>query len=225
MPMVINKIRELYPDIQAQLEQPDTAVAQGAAYYASLITQGYRDSDEDIGEEPVNPGEKKQPAGFTDFVDDLTPRSFGMGVNSRTQGWIVNNLVKKDTVIGELTHVQKTYYVPFDGCEQVNVPVYQNISQSDFVKPCTDVNGEPLESDPQDQVSELGKFVLNIPEASRKKGHPMNVDFLVDSAGVHIRVTDGVSGEEFPACDIVYNNSDFNKEEAEEKIEAFEIAD
>ena len=231
MPMVPNKVKEMYPDIQVQLEEPELAVAKGAACYASLLTTGYSD-EEDIGAgagEGAPAGEDAPAptpgAGFTDFVDDLTPRSFGIGVNSRAQGWTVNNLVKKDVVIGEATHIVKTYYVPFDGCEQINVPVYQNISQEDFVKPCTDVNGEPLESDPADQVSELGKFVLNIPEVSRRKGHPMVVDFTVDSAGIHIRVTDGETGEKFPDCDIVYNNTDFDRDEAETKIQAFSIAD
>ena len=228
MPMIPAAVKAAFPDTNVQLEEPELAVAKGASCYAFLLTSG-------MGDEELVPGEgegggdgeptKKPAGGLSDFVDDLTPRSFGMGVNSRERGWICNNLVKKDTVIGEATHVKKTYHVPFQGCEIINVPVYQNVSMDDFCKPCTDNEGNPLESDPADQITELGRFQLAIPETSRDKGHPMNVDFRVDSAGVHVLVTDGVTGMEFPGCDIIYNNSDFDEDESLEKINAFEIVE
>lgn len=227
MPMIPAKVKEAYPNINVQLEEPELAVAKGAACYAYLIEK-YSPQPDPVPPIPgPDPIPQPQPGNGTGFniIEDLTPRSFGIGVSSQSKGWIVNNLIKKDTVIGELTHVVKTYYVPYDGCEQVNVPVYQNISLDDFVKPCTDVDGNPLESEPADQVVELGKFVVLIPESSRQKGHPMKVDFMVDSAGVHVKVVDEITGEEFPGCDIVYNNSDFDKEESAEKINAFDIVD
>ncbi len=227
MPMIPNKVKEAYPNINVQLEEPELAVAKGAACYAYLIKKYPPQPDPEPDPIPgPNPVPQPQPGIGTGFIiEDLTPRSFGIGVSSQSKGWIVNNLIKKDTVFGELTHVVKTYYVPYDGCEQVNVPVYQNISLEDFVKPCTDVDGNPLESEPADQVVELGKFVVLIPESSRQKGHPMKVDFMVDSAGVHVKVVDEITGEEFPGCDIVYNNSDFNKDESAEKMNAFDIVD
>lgn len=226
MPMIPTKVKEAYPNINVQLEEPELAVAKGASCYAHLLTAGA------VGLDPTKQDQEEvvydtqgNGTGFSDFVDDLTSRSFGIGVNSRSAGWTVNNLVKKDTVIGEATHVSKTYYVPYDGCELVTVPVYENISLSDFVKPCTDVNGNPIESDPADQVSELGKFVVNIPAGSRVKGSPMKVDFQVDSAGVHVKVIDEKTGEEFPGCDIIYNNSNFDQKEAEEKLNVLDIVD
>ena len=226
MPMIPNKVKETYPQFAVQLEEPELAVAKGAACYAQLKLNGMPGVEQDEPKKIIDEeGNVQEVGGLNNYVDDLTPRSFGLGVNSRNNGWTVNNLVFKDTVIGEKTHVTKQYSVPYDGCAIINVPVYQNISMQEYCKPCTDVKGEPLESDPADQVVELGKFVLNIPEESRQKGHPMIVDFLVDVGGIHVKVTDGVTGMEFPACDIVYNNADFNREESQEKIDCFEISD
>lgn len=225
MPMIPNKVKETYPDFNVQLEEPELAVAKGAACYAELMLNGMPGEEKEEKKIIDEEGKEQEVAGFNDYVDDLTPRSFGLGVNSREHGWTLNNLVFKDTVIGEKTKVHKRYSVPYDGCEIINVRVYQNISMEPFLTPCSDVKGEPMESDPADQVSELGMFVLNIPEESRQKGHPMDVDFAVDAGGIHVKVTDGVTGLVFPECDIVYNNSDFNKEESQEKIDCFEISD
>lgn len=228
MPMISAKVKETYPNISVQLEEPELAVAKGAACYAYLCTSVEMQSDAE-NENSNNTSEENTNnsgnSGFVDFVEDLTPRSFGIGVQSREHGWVVNNLIKKDTVIGENTNVTKTYRVPFDGCEEVTVPVYQNISLEDFVKPCTDIEGNEIESDLADQVVQLGVFKVLIPDGSRIKGHPMDVNFRVDSAGVHVKVIDGTTGQEFPGCDIVYENSNFDKEEAEEKINAFSIVD
>ena len=227
MPMIPNKVKETYPNFNVQLEEPELAVAKGAACYAQLLLNGMPGAENNQEERKIidEEGNETQSGGFNTYVDDLTPRSFGLGVNSRERGWTCNNLVYKDTVIGEKTHVQKRYFVPYDGCEVINVRVYQNISAQEFVQPCSDVHGEPLESDPADQVTELGQFVINLPEESRSKGRPMDVDFLVDVGGIHVKVKDGITGLEFPQCDIVYNNADFNKEESQEKIDCFEISD
>ncbi len=227
MPMIPNAVRSAYPDLNVALEEPELAVAKGAACLASLIGQGFKDEPLPGGDNPLpdeNGNPQPNPGSFK-IVEDLTPRSFGLGVDSASRGWIVMNLVKKDTVIGEASHVQKTFGVPYDGCEKIIVPVYENVSQEDFVKPCTDINGEPIECDGADQCNELGRFELAIPEESRKERHPMNVDFKVDTTGVNVVVTDGVSGQVYPECHIVYNNANYNKEESKAKIDAFSIAD
>ncbi len=238
MPMIPNAVKAAFPDTPVQLEEPELAVAKGAACYAYLLTSGLGDANPLPGDngEPVAPGEAPQmPSGgqgLTDFVDDLCPRSFGIGMvrmNKETnqREWRINNLVFKDTIIGEATHVvADKFRVPNDGVEEINVPVYENISSQEFIGACTDVNGEPIEdANPADQVKELGRFVLAIPPESRVKGRQMIVDFRVDTAGVHVTVKDGVTGTEFPGCDIVYNSGDFNQEESEERINAFEIVD
>jgi len=237
MPMVMAAVKGAYPDTTVQLEEPELAVAKGAACYAFLLTQGLNEEGDNFPDpdnpQPEGEGEgapKPKPAGFVDYVDDLTPRSFGIGAQTRDKAtneiiWICANLIKKDTVIGENTNVTKTFYVPYDGCEQINVPVYQNVSMADQAKPCTDLESNPLESDPADQMQELGRFVLNVPEGSREKRHPMIVNFQVDSAGVHVKVTDGVTNQELEGCDIAYNTGDFNQEESQQRIDAFEIVD
>ncbi len=233
MPMIPNAVKAAFPDTPVQLEQPDLAVAQGAACYAYLLTSGLGDSDEGIplpnqdGEQQSEGDENKQPniGGLSDFVDDLCPRSFGIGGQRKDGSWVCINLVKKDWVIGEQTHIKKTFRVGKDGAEFLNVPVYQNISVEDMCQPSTDIYGEPLESNPADQMSELGRIQIPLPDGMRTRGYPLDVDFQVDTAGVHMHVYDNATGQELQGADIVYNNSDFNEEESKQRLEAFEIVE
>ena len=74
-------------------------------------------------------------------------------------------------------------------------------------------------------MSELGRIQIPLPDGMRTRGYPLDVDFQVDTAGVHMHVYDNATGQELQGADIVYNNSDFNEEESKQRLEAFEIVE
>lgn len=92
MPMIRNAVKVRFPG-KVQIEDPDRAVAKGAAICASMLVEESEGSEEDT---PVNPKVSHAGSGLsTSFVvEDQTPRSFGLGVLNEAGDYIIDNIIK-----------------------------------------------------------------------------------------------------------------------------------
>jgi molecular chaperone DnaK len=203
MPMIRNAVETRFPG-KVQLEDPNLAVAKGAAIYASMLVE---EIDEEPTPEPtpVDPEDNKnKPTGSKSTVgnggittkkfevEDQTPRSFGPGVLNDAGDYIIDNLVKIGTVMPAIA--VKTYYTVADNMEKIILRVFENMSMDDSVIPCVDNMGEPQSTDPADAVKFLGGLELLLPPNTRK-GSPIEVTFQVEAAGVYVKAVNLSNGE------------------------------
>ena len=206
MPMIRNAVEARFPG-KVQLEDPDRAVAKGAAIYASMLvdeeeeddggtTQGGKSNQgggSGQGGVPSKPKKKNGSGiGTKVDVDDQTPRSFGPGVLNKDMEYIIDNIIK----IGEHQPALavKTYYTVADNMEKIVLRAFENMSLEDNVTPCVDDEGEEQACNPADAVKLLGELEMVLPPQTRK-GTPIEVTFQVDSAGVYVKAVNMQTGE------------------------------
>lgn len=200
MPMIRNAVEARFPG-KVQLEDPDRAVAKGAAICASMLVEeiGGGSIDEPTGKtdtksDTVQPEKRGAGSGLsTSFiVEDQTPRSFGPGVLNDSMEYIIDNIIK----MGELMPATavKTYYTAADNMERIVLRAFENMSQCDSLTPCVNNHGEPQETDPTDNVKLLGELEMMLPP-NTKKGSPIEVTFQVDAVGVYVKAVNLSTGE------------------------------
>ncbi len=206
MPMIRNVVEARFPG-KVQLEDPNLAVAKGAAIYASMLVEEIDERNKKTIPEPtpVDPEDNKnKPTGSKNTVgnggittkkievEDQTPRSFGPGVLNDAGDYIIDNLVKIGTVMPAIA--VKTYYTVADNMEKIILRVFENMSMDDSVIPCVDNMGEAQSTDPADAVKLLGELELLLPPNTRK-GSPIEVTFQVEAAGVYVKAVNLSNGE------------------------------
>lgn len=204
MPMIRNAVEARFPG-KVQIEDPDRAVAKGAAICASmLVEEGEMDefAPEELsgnsGEGGGTRTEGQVGSGLsTEFVvEDQTPRSFGPGVLNKNMEYVIDNIIKMGKVM-PATAV-KTYYTVEDDMEKIVLRAFENMSRDDSLKPCVDNMGEPQETDPTDNVKLLGELEMLLPPGM-KKGSPIEVTFHVDAVGVYVKAVNLGTGESVEA--------------------------
>ena len=192
MPMIRNAVAARFPG-KVQIEDPDRAVAKGAAIWASILVE----EAEEVAPspEPVDP--EPQPShgsGISKRFDVVipTPRSFGPGVLNEVGDYIIDNIIKMGEII-PATAV-KTYYTAADNMEKIVLRAFENMSQDEILTPCVNNMGEPQQTDPAHNVKLLGELEMLLPP-NTKKGSPIEVTFQIDVVGVYVKAINLSTGE------------------------------
>lgn len=204
MPMIRNAVEARFPG-KVQIEDPDRAVAKGAAIYASMLVE---EAEEFVVPSPVvdpapvddNSTETTEPqpshvgSGLSKrfAVVDPTPRSFGPGVLNEVGDYIIDNIIKMGEII-PATAV-KTYYTAADNMEKIVLRAFENMSQDEILTPCVNNMGEPQQTDPAHNVKLLGELEMLLPP-NTKKGSPIEVTFQIDVVGVYVKAINLSTGE------------------------------
>ena len=204
MPMIRNAVEARFPG-KVQIEDPDRAVAKGAAICASMLVEEAEGSapapvgggnDSEVGNTTETTGPQASHAGSglsTSFVvDDQTPRSFGPGVLNEAGDYIIDNIIKMGEIM-PATAV-KTYYTAADNMVKIVLRAFENMSQDDNLTPCVNNMGEPQQTDPAHNVKLLGELEMLLPP-NTKKGSPIEVTFQVDAVGVYVKAVNLSTGE------------------------------
>ena len=204
MPMIRNAVEARFPG-KVQIEDPDRAVAKGAAIYASMLVE---EAEEFVVPSPVvdpapvddNSTETTEPqpshvgSGLSKrfAVVDPTPRSFGPGVLNEVGDYIIDNIIKMGEII-PATAV-KTYYTAADNMEKIVLRAFENMSQDEILTPCVNNMGEPQQTDPAHNVKLLGELEMLLPP-NTKNGSPIEVTFQIDVVGVYVKAINLSTGE------------------------------
>ena len=203
MPMIRNVVEARFPG-KVQLEDPDRAVAKGAAICASMLVE---ESEEQGDGEKGTAGEQSQDetntssgqkrkgvntVGTTTIFVDQTPRSFGPGIQSASKEYIIDNIIKMGEEMP--ASVTKTYGTVVDNQEEIILRVFENMCLDDSLIPCVNDQGEPQETDPANNVKLLGELEMHLPPQT-KKGSPIEVTFQVDSVGVYVKAVNVNTGQ------------------------------
>ncbi|MBQ9419097.1 MAG: Hsp70 family protein [Synergistaceae bacterium] len=211
MPMIQNAVKNIFPENSSgsrrvRVEEPDYAVAKGAAIAAGLIIDEAREEKEtpptsvDPGETPSTPSKPKnvQTGGLT-FVDTLS-RSFGPAVwvvdNDGEQRYMINNLL----FIGDESpaSAEETYQTMADGQEYVEIAIFENTGKDKtehaYVVPSVDSDGNEQASDPALNVKKIGELTLDLP-AGTPKGSPIKVRFESSETGLTIYAENVKTGQ------------------------------
>lgn len=204
MPMIRNAVEARFPG-KVQIEDPDRAVAKGAAICASMLVEEAEGSapapvgggnDSEVGNTTETTGPQASHAGSglsTSFVvEDQTPRSFGPGVLNEVGDYIIDNIIKMGEIM-PATAV-KTYYTAADNMVKIVLRAFENMSQDDSLTPCVNNMGEPQQTDPAHNVKLLGELEMLLPP-NTKKGSPIEVTFQVDAVGVYVKAVNLSTGE------------------------------
>lgn len=202
MPMIRNAVEARFPG-KVQIEDPDRAVAKGAAICASMLVEEVEDGAEaSVGsngfQEEWTEATRSQAthAGSglsTNFVvEDQTPRSFGPGVLNEDSDYIIDNIIKMGEIMPAIA--VKTYYTAADNMTKIVLRAFENMSQEDNITPCVTNMGEPQPTDPAHNVKLLGELEMLLPPNTRK-GSPIEVTFQVDAVGVYVKAVNLSTGE------------------------------
>lgn len=207
MPMIRNAVEARFPGI-VQQEDPDRAVAKGAAIYASMLVKEDYDEHGNRVDDPNPPtgdpgetggeGEDSRPNGNSGTgvtsdpfrIVDQTPRSFGPGILSGGQ-YVIDNLIKINTEMPARN--VKVYSTVADNQTIIILRAFESRSTADILTPCLDIEGNEQPTDPADEVKYLGQLELNLP-GNLPKGSPIEVTFSVEAVGVYIKAVDLTNG-------------------------------
>lgn len=208
MPMIKAAVEARFPGI-VQQEDPDRAVAKGAAICASMlveeenngakadgeIPEGNSDGEAETGNAPKAGGAGTAVSSAPFQIEDQTPRSFGPGVLMRGE-YVVDNLIKMGDIM-PATNV-KVYSTVADNQQIIILRAFENRSLADTVIPCVDIEGNDQPTEAADEVKLLGQLELNLP-GNLPKGSPIEVTFQVEAMGVYIKAVDLTNGQQVEA--------------------------
>lgn len=204
MPMIRNAVEARFPG-KVQIEDPDRAVAKGAAICASMLVEEAEGSvpapvgggnkpevDDTTGTTGTQASHTGSSLSTSFVVEDQTPRSFGPGVLNEAGDYIIDNIIKMGEIM-PATAV-KTYYTAADNMVKIVLRAFENMSQDDSLTPCVDNMGEPQQTDPAHNVKLLGELEMLLPP-NTKKGSPIEVTFQVDAVGIYVKAVNLSTGE------------------------------
>ena len=193
MPMIRNAVEQRFPGI-VQFEDPNHAVAKGAAVYSTILVEAVRAEAVSSGDPAAEDSAGAMSVLNPIEVVDRTPRSFGPGVLDENNEYIIDNLIK----INEEMPVEETrsYYAPKDNMASVDLRAFENMSCSDRVTPCMDMEGNEQYCDPADKVKCIGTLHIDLP-AGTKKGTEFKVTFRVENREIYIEAINVSTGEPF----------------------------
>lgn len=206
MPMIRNAVEDRFPG-KVQIEDPDRAVAKGAAIFASMLVDevtGGNNNGDGTPEDPNNAqsADGENSSTKTRFasglatnqggIDEPSPRSFGPGVLNEQHEYIVDNIIKLGDDL-PATAV-KTYYTAADNMEMIVLRAFESMNIADTVTPCVNNMGEEQYTEPADKVKLLGELEFRLPP-NTAKGSPIEVTFQVTMMGVYVKAVNLATGE------------------------------
>ena len=211
MPMVKAAVEQVFPG-KVRFEQPELAVAKGAALAAAIEFN-----------ERLSPVKKAEVAALkinvskqVSVVNDKLSRSFGSAVYVDDNSYMIDNLLfVGDDVPSETT---ETYGPKEDNQKDVEFKVFENVARdrvNKHVTPSIDFKGNEQYTDPALKVKSLGSLRLELPPGT-PKGSPIQVFFRVSTIGVEVRATNVKTSETVEAV-LSYDNN-MSKEELNEAI-------
>lgn len=191
MPMIKNAVEQRFPGI-VQFEDPNHAVAKGAAVYSSILVESVK------AESPDKETASSSGAAISVLnpieVVDRTPRSFGPGVLDEKNEYIIDNLIKINSEMP--VEETRSYYAPKDNIPAVELRAFENMNVGDRVTPCIDMEGKEQYSDPADKVKCIGTLHIDLP-AGTPKGTEFKVTFRVENREIYIEAVNVSTGEPF----------------------------
>lgn len=213
MPMIKSAVEALFPG-KVRVEDPDLAVAKGAALAAAIewneriqqIASGQKTAEESEIAESLVPdgtdGDSSIPKEdissliinipqhvATGTVSDKLTRSLGPAVYVDEDNYMIDNLLfVGDEIPAEATAV---YGTRVDNQEYIRLNVFENVAtdrEHRHVKPSIDENGEEQYTDPELKVKKIGDLVLQLPP-NTIKGTPIQVVFRSSAVGLEVIAT------------------------------------
>ena len=218
MPMIENAVKELFPgEGKVRVEDPDLAVAKGAALAAAIKLNEIVRGGGDIS----GPGSVPLPPGpHIVYVDRLT-RSLGPAVIVSEHGdYMIDNLL---FVGDEIPACAEGVYGSYsDNAPEIVVNVYENTSEdriNKFVLPCFDAQGNPQQTDPTLHVRHIGKVHLPLPP-NTPKGYKVRVVFKSSEVGLEVTAEDVATGKQVTA--VIKSDAFLSDDELSKKKNVFE---
>ncbi|GHV93999.1 molecular chaperone DnaK [Spirochaetia bacterium] len=215
MPMIKDAIEQRFPG-KWRMEDPDLAVAKGAALYSAMIVHEQQASGAAPtgGEQPQSARPALPPGIKSMTVQDKTPRSFGPGVMFGNN-YMIDNLI----FVGEVSprEIAKEYGTMFDNQPKINLRIFENVETTPEkpVTPCIDINGDEQTTDPLLKVKNLGELNLEL-QPNTPKNSPIEVYFKLDVSKLYVRATDKLTGKTVDATMDIENT--MKKEELQTAI-------
>lgn len=243
MPMIKNAVEAVFPG-KVRVEQPNLAVAKGAALSAAIewnetikklieepsssmdTAQVHDEVTEEIREEIQ---EEIQHGNAADLminvpqqvstVSDKLTRSLGPAVFVSEDSYMIDNLL----FIGDEIPAQaeSVYGTRVDNASEIVVNVYENVSEdrvNKHVTPCFDVEGNPQYTDPALKVKRIGEVRLQLPP-NTPKGSPIQVVFKSSTVGLEVTAINMETGES--AETVITSENTKTKEELDEAKSRF----
>jgi len=235
MPMIKDAVEAMFPG-KVRVEEPDLAVAKGAALKAALECVERVMSRTSKPSADSNSGasfsqENEMPS-FTmeeaeqlqkiipqkvSTVSDKLSRSFGPAVFVEEEQFVIDNLLfVGDESPSEAT---ETYGTMVDNQAAVQIVVYENVGKDrateKHITPSYDQHGNAQYTDPALKVKKLGEIKLSLP-AGTPKGSPIQVFFRCSAIGLEVRATNPNTGETVET--IITSENTKTKEEMNEAI-------
>lgn len=208
MPMIRTAVEAMFPG-KVRVEDPDLAVAKGAALAAAIewnerlqtIASGGEvkpeypasETDEPISNLPTTAEEAAAlminvPQQVSTVSDKLT-RSLGPAVYVDEDHYMIDNLLfVGDEIPAE---AEAVYGTRVDNQAEIKVKVFENVAtdrENKHVPPSIDENGNEQYTDPSLKVKMIGEVRLELPPHTLK-GTPIRVVFRSSAIGLEVTAT------------------------------------
>ena len=190
MPQVANALRENFPDLPVEINEPDEAVSKGAALCALDILAGKGAPGEGGGgAAPVCDDSVVHQLQLTGGATPLTihyatTKSYGVQVlDVKSNQDMVCNLIMKNQPISSSdreVRVQRTFGTNVDNQETVEVRVFENDEENDLI---------PIDRDP------IKTALFDLGPSNLPKNSPIDVTFRLSEEGLlTVAATEPASG-------------------------------
>ena len=216
MPMIREAVETVFAG-KVRMEDPDLAVAKGAALKAALecvervLEKNQDQSGEEEDEESGGYGSDDEMPDFTQeeaeqlrkiipqkvsTVSDKLSRSFGPAVWVDEEHFMIDNLL----FVGDESPAEatETYGTVVDNQVAIDLKIYENVGKDRIndkhVMPSIDENGNEQYTDPALKVKKLGEVKLELPTGT-PKGSPIKVFFRCSAIGLEVKATNPDTNE------------------------------
>lgn len=219
MPMIKAAVEGLFPG-KVRVEEPDLAVAKGAALAAAIewneriqeIASGKKSTEESEIAESLVPDaadeggsiSKEDIGGLminipqhiaTGNVSDKLTRSLGPAIYDEEDNYVIDNLLfVGDEIPAEATAV---YGTRVDNQDSIQLNVFENVAtdrENKHIKPSVDEKGAEQYTEPGLKVKKIGNLVLQLPP-NTIKGTPIQVVFQSSAIGLEVSATNLATNE------------------------------